>query len=764
MTKKLALRTAKLSSEPHKLKTISNISATFEHQPADPDERKHGIIFAVVDISGDAKKTEELLDIILDTFHGEYYQDIKKDPLDSFENALAKINEELGEYTNQGNTYWMGKLNAILAVYSQNTIHLTQAGKAEGYLYRGGKQSHISNDLAGDKVNPLRTFINITSGEITDGDKVAIVSSGVLSACSPDEIFKYVEKYHPKIAISHIADIVDKSSGIKGKNAAIVMEFLTTEALANETLEDEPDEIWLKGTRTKEMLAEQTGNILQKVFKYIKIGTVALSDFTVNSILPTLEKGYFFIKRESINAYKKYIKKEEPRNVLIDTEEEIEGFEEESIFEKRAEVEPQKTTSSYKSEIHIKESDEAPRKAKLEKTKNTILNNLGSFYGSATKLVKDKRPKKYLRKLGKIKNIKKSYFLITGILIVAVAVPFFLVAKNNQKEADVKAKETAVYETIDQKVSEADSLVKSNQKLKAIEALEDASKLAESMLGSKYFSDEAKGKLGEINSRIDKLSGTKRVAAATFVTLPDTAKSDILGLYSISEEFYVVTKSGEIFKIDKDTKKATRINTNGQIEGNAVSATALSKIRTIEILTDKPMVYEFDLDADSISEKTVSNSWEKSGEIDSFETNLYLLSKDRNQIYKYLRTSGGYGSSENYISDGTAPQNISSFKVDSDIYILANGKVLKYTAGEKQNFSLKGLLIKLDEADSLYTDGNTDKLLALSKTKNYIAVFGKDGNYKGKYVSDSFKDIQNIFISENTVYVVLKDKILSFSI
>jgi len=759
MNKKLALRTAKLSSESHKLKNASNLSATFEHQPKDPDERRHGILFAVIDISGESKKADELIDLILDTFHGEYYQDIEKDPLTSFENALSKINEELGEYTNSGNTYWMGNLNAVLAVYSENVIHLTKAGKSETYLYRGRKESHISDDLAGDKVNPLRTFINITSGEVIEGDKVSILSSGILSSCSPKEIFKYADKYHPKIAIGHIADLIEGNGGSKGKNAAIIIEFLTPETLANETLEEEPEEIWLKGTSKKEILAEQTGNILQKMVKYIGLGVIFAIDFTKEKIVPTLKKASLWVQAQTVHLYRKYISKEEDEKVLMETDEAIESFDEDSIFEKAAEVEP--TKPEYKSEIRIKESDDSPKKATLEKTKNTVLNNLGSFYGSATKLIKLRPPKKSLKKL---QGIKKSYILIAVGLVVLIAVPLFLISKNNQKEAKLKKDETAQYELIGQKISEADAYSKKSQKLKAITVLEEAAKMASEMSNSKYFSDESKQKLAEISAQIEKISKTKRVVATTYSDTSSASSADLIGIYSIDGTMYSVAKNGDIIKINGITQKATKLSATGDIKGNVVSATAMPKIRTIELLTDTPAVYEYDLDTGEISEKTATDGWEKSPEIDSFDTNIYLLSKDRNQIYKYLRTSGGYGSKADYIADGTTPKNINSFKVDSDIYVLAEGKVLQYTAGTKQDFTLRGMLVKLNRADSMYTDGNTDKILVASKQDGYIVVLNKEGRYLGKYISDGFKDMQNVFIKENTVYVALKNKILSFDI
>ncbi len=144
MQKKLIARTAKLLSESKRSRRHQGIAIAYEHIPSDIDERNHGTIYALVNVNAPAASAEEVAELIIDAFHGEYYQDPSKDPLASFETALARVNEELAEITHNGNIHWLNNLNAILAVHTGDTIHLTQTGKAEAYLYRNGKASHIT--------------------------------------------------------------------------------------------------------------------------------------------------------------------------------------------------------------------------------------------------------------------------------------------------------------------------------------------------------------------------------------------------------------------------------------------------------------------------------------------------------------------------------------------------------------------------------------------------------------------------------------------
>ncbi len=773
MNKKLALRTARLASESQKLKSTSNVCTAYEHHPDDPDERRHGILFAVIDVNGSPKHSEDLIELIIDTFHGEYYQDPDKDPLESFENALAKINEELGEFTGNGNTFWMGKLNAILAVFADDTIHITQAGKANAYLYRSGKEIHITDDLAGDSVNPLRTFVNITSGELTEGDRISILSSGILTSCSIDEVSRYVIKYHPKVAINHLASLIEGVGGSYGQNAAIILEFMTPEALANETLDEEPEEIWLQGTTKKEILAEKSGTVLAKILKYLKLAALTILEFYNNTLLPKTKEIFSFLKGKSGEIYdRRASKKKDISNILADTDEKIDGFETEEvpkleefeathgIAEKEALLKAKEKVEvpAYKSEIRIKESDESPNKARFEKTKSTILNNLGSLYGSATQLANFKKTKK---KLPKVK-LKKNQYLAIGIIILVIFAGYIFITKAGQGDAKARKAQKAQLQEIDAKIAEANSLIGQNEKAKAASDLTDAEKIAQGLVNSKFYAKDAKDKLAAIENQLNTLTQTTQANAAVLADLSGS-QADVAGVYEIGNVLYAVSKNGAISKVETKSKRSSQVLSSGKMEGNVIGAATLDKIKTLEILTDKPAVYEFDTTDDSITQKSTSDGWEKALAIDSYGTNLYLLAKD--QIYKHTRTSSGYSKGSQYLSNSGDMADPASLKIDSDIYVLTHtGDILKFTSGKKQDFSVKDIPISLSSADFIYTDSDTKYILAGSKSDKSIVVIGKDGSYKGRYTAGDFSDLRGACIAGNTVYAATKDKVLSFEI
>ena len=78
-----------------------------------------------------------------------------------------------------------GKINAILAVFSGQELHLTQAGDAEAYLIRNNKFSMISEGL-GSKSNDL--FVNIATGELMSDDKLIFASGRLLRLATHSQI------------------------------------------------------------------------------------------------------------------------------------------------------------------------------------------------------------------------------------------------------------------------------------------------------------------------------------------------------------------------------------------------------------------------------------------------------------------------------------------------------------------------------------------------------------------------------------------------
>ncbi len=104
----------------------------------------------------------------------------------TFENALAVINEELGKLQNLGKTHWLGKLNAVLAVKLRSKLAVTSVGKVTALLFRDGNFAPITEP--GSPQHPLKTFENFSEGKIRLGDLLVLSTSQLFNHISIDRV------------------------------------------------------------------------------------------------------------------------------------------------------------------------------------------------------------------------------------------------------------------------------------------------------------------------------------------------------------------------------------------------------------------------------------------------------------------------------------------------------------------------------------------------------------------------------------------------
>lgn len=111
-----------------------------------------------------------------------------KKPLapDSFETAIAQINDELGKLASLGQTYWINKLNCIVGAKFGNTFTIASCGKVAAYLLRGNEFTDIA--CSPEQSHPLRTFENYASGKIRLGDLLILSTTQLLNYIALDRL------------------------------------------------------------------------------------------------------------------------------------------------------------------------------------------------------------------------------------------------------------------------------------------------------------------------------------------------------------------------------------------------------------------------------------------------------------------------------------------------------------------------------------------------------------------------------------------------
>jgi len=226
---------------------------------------------------------------------------------------------------------------------------------------------------------------------------------------------------------------------------------------------------------------------------------------------------------------------------------------------------------------------------------------------------------------------------------------------------------------------------------------------------------------------------------------------------------YVLDKSGSrVVSIATETKKSKVVAGPSIIEGSLALASYEDNV--------------FILFSDGIylvggsKEKVIDKSWAGEALIYSFAGNLYVLDKSGNQIYRYAGQSGStFGSQQNWLSTSTRADfsSATNWGMNGAIYVLfPNSKILKYSLGSPQSFSLSEVRPEIGNIDALYADPDNQYVYLLDKAGNRVVAVDKNGKYKAQYINDQISSASTLVVSESQKKIILLtgDKLLSIEI
>jgi len=136
-------------------------------------------------IVGSSKFARSTIQNFIETIEEVFFDNLELETYERFEKTLKEINLIYKNLKQKRGTESVGKISAIIAVFSGNELHLTQSNEAEAYLIRKGKLSLISEGLA-TKSDDI--FVNIASGELLPEDKIIFSTSRLLRVVTQTQL------------------------------------------------------------------------------------------------------------------------------------------------------------------------------------------------------------------------------------------------------------------------------------------------------------------------------------------------------------------------------------------------------------------------------------------------------------------------------------------------------------------------------------------------------------------------------------------------
>ncbi|MDD3481015.1 MAG: hypothetical protein PHW75_02205 [Patescibacteria group bacterium] len=742
MGKKLVSRTAKVLSETKKTKEKEAVAVAYEHIPRNPDEQQHGSLYAVIELEDKSGHAEEIIEKIIDVLHDAYYEDTDKEPLTAFEEALAKINDELTDRSSEGQINWLGNLNAVLAVLSGSTLHVTQAGKAEVYLYRGEHAMHVTEDLSGDSINPQRTFINIASGDLTEKDKVVLLTPGVFYKLSKHELKTFVSDNSPKIASENISKLLAGDNGAAKPNAVLVMEMVSPESFAADEEVEEKTEVWIKEDKNKlEEVGSGVAGGTIKIFDFLGKAFGGASTFITTKVVPSVKSG----TRKAKDKIQGFKKEPEAESVILTSEEKISTKKPLNDNEIDLDDGILETPVDKEKEIRIKETRRKPKLLSLERFDFSFLERAKENVSGRTKRLRLPGGK-----------FSFAYILVAVALIIGLV--GYLGYSNNIKtqkaEAQSRLTEAESY------YNDALAEITGGNYAEATNDLATAESLAEGVLATNYYHDEANTLITKINDTEDEARRITRNTAGLFYEFTE----NVTNIYTNGEMIYGVDfASGSVYSVDPKAGTGATIVKNPEIGGSVSLATLVESRDTLVVYTENKEVYEIDLTDGEVTKQNVPGEWEEATALNFFGTNIYLLAKNEGQIKKHFKIASGYGAGVDYFPEEVALENVTDMAIDGSIYTVdKNANIKKYISGSEESFTTTDLPGSYDNINNIYARPDiADIFLA---TNELIIRLDESGKFLAQYANDDVSSIGNLFVLSDKLYFVSENKVYSLGL
>lgn len=811
MTAKNNTKTKDFSKEMEKIispvfvlnnKALKPYIELFQYQPENIYQQPLGSLVGFFEIKEYSEDSAYIVNFLTSVLKKEYYVNPKRSVTESLDSALHKVNVALSEIAKHGNINWLGKLDAAICVLEKNSIHFSVSGNAKIFLSRKHIYADISEDLAPDlsDPHPLKTFVNVSSGRLEEQDSLLITCDDIFHILTPQQIKKNIQRFSPKQFIQFLKTALGNEMEM---TAAIVINIEKPNEEIEPAIQVEEDEELLGDVN---VFSEKTFNKIQKSAKKNK--TEKPKDSETEKIAEEQKKEYTdkktghiyvqgennetndskwktysaiameniaeisfvfksFIKKKSVYSKKQIIalikvtkgKLAEQRKIQEEKrlqKEKEKQEKEESERIKREEEEKEKIKKeqflvkqrSQPVEVPVKEIKETfanPELSIIEKdVTEEIVNNLEIEH--PIEHPKEERltlaQKIELAKLEIERPIKINQNESNDKLE-----SYWNKQKENTKSKKITGKTFTGFLPHFGKIGKLFSRFSTKQKIYTVGAI--------------FLIFIVPLIFIKISNRISKPQTTQQTfKEPTLVEKLSNEKGMVMD--NASEQFFSGSASDLIVTdfapFVVENSKLTGFYPEGKKEfqfpadsGNKIKSVFMKDLSLIFIITDQNKIISFS----PISQQFKANSIQIDSDAQTsffgtYLTYLYVLDTKSNQIWRYPRAEGGFGTKSSWLKEETNFSSASSMSMDENIYFTSKNQIHKLFKGKEEPISLEETNVPTS-FDIVYTNLDWENLYILDKTNSRIIKFAKsNGQIVSQYYSENIKDALFFSVDEKT--------------
>ena len=730
-------------------KSLRPLLEAFVFEPENIDQKNLGTLFGIFEVADNSEDSSYIVNYLLSVIKKEYFSKPKRPPIESFEAALHRGNLALSKIAEHGNVAWIGKLNAIIAIIEKNNLHLTQAGNTSAFLFRSNSLTNVSEGLSSPEAdsNPLKTFVNVSSGRMEKADKIIVTTESIFDIFSLEEIKKSILRFSKadlvqflKTALVNelqkaavlIIDVDEKAlplpmtapkkasptpnvfsqnafkkeAELKKKTSSqeILEEIKKEELIQEETKKQNNGHLYIKETAEPEKKNEtiqEAALIIGEKFELIQESSLKFFKKLANRASESVKRISAPKDTPQIEAPKKEFRLSSIAPHLSNAKEKIANSLHSVDLQKHFSKFKEKTNSAIIAVGKLKARTNLPKiplkkpaiNPTFTKTKNKALNLLANIAPNLSKL----------RNLGLRLNYQQR--LYTGLIILAVILIPLLIMRFT---ADTKP--------VEQPTQVATEITENPNQDKNIVRVENLVSV---------YSDQELFKLIDLNDKL--------------IVLTQTQITDL------------------------ESKTSTPIPENF---GKIKLATGMDDLGLIFILNEENKILSFS----PVSRKFQDNILNMPADsnitaIGTYLTYLYAVDAKNSQIYRFPRAAGGFGEKSNWLKDSVDLAQAKNMSINDNIFIVTDAGTLKLFRNKKQEFNIEETYHKIVPALA-FTTNEQENIFILDKQNSKIAKLTADGAILTQYFNPEIEKASDFAISETSglAYLLIGNDLKTFKL
>lgn len=698
----------------------------FFQEPENISQQNLGVLFGILEISDHSEDSSYIVNYLVSVLKKEYFSKPKRGPIESFEAALHKANLALSKLAEHENINWIGKFNSIIAVLEKNNLHLTQTGTTSAFLLRNKTLTDISEGLSPDSSNPnpLKTFVNVSSGRIEKEDKIIIATDAIFDVFSFEEIKKSSIRF-------------SKEQFIRFLKTALGNELEKAAALVIDILEK------------KKPAAVEFAPVPEKSKTINAFSMAAFSGKRRNA--PEISNKEIQEEMTKTETQKKsghiYIKESEIINQAVGSQSFSQNLIE-NFDSKKAVVSDFLSKAKSKLDFNVPEIKNPLRKFRKNGPEKRIeMNRFESGKNAPAQVLKIKnwltktRPVLYAT----IRQIKNVSAIFLG-----------RIKKRKKRNWPKPVKLPSPWPNFS-KISKIIASFDYRQKIYALLFIIFLFVVPALFLKFQRFSEE-KSKPAEMISEtvtipLEQDKNLERIGNINSIN----QEGDVLDLIQLGEKLFLIEKSSVL-----DLEKNEKYDLPEEL-GEISLASGMEDLNLLFLINKENKIMSFS----PISRKFQPNNIQvaenaKISGMGTYLTYLYLLDSNNGKIHRYPRAEGGFGAGTDWLKDSVDLSKTNNMSLNDNIFTADSGKILKFFKGRQQEFSIEQSATPI-EIDRIHTP-KENEIYALDRKNSRFVKLDMSGNIIKQYYNPEFSGADSFAASGNTIYFSTSEGVRSFDI